>query len=47
MRKLVVVNNREKLSQSGFWGMNAGGWAKTSLGGLSDVDTIQKKGNAA
>jgi hypothetical protein len=27
--------------------MNPGGWANTSAGGLKEVETIQKKGNAA
>jgi hypothetical protein len=47
MRKLVVVNNRPKFSHVGSPGMNVGGWAKTSLGGLNEVDTIQKKGKEA
>jgi len=47
MRKLVAVNNRPKFSQVGSWGMNVGGWAKTSRGGLKEVVAIQKKGKAA
>ena len=47
MRKFVAVKSRQKLSQVGSWGMNAGGWAKTSGGGLNEVETIQKKGKAA
>jgi hypothetical protein len=27
--------------------MKAGGWAKTSAGGLNEVEIIQKKGKAA
>src|SRR5574342_117762 len=47
MRKFVVVNNRPKFSHVGSPGMNVGGWAKTSRGGLNEVDIIQKKGKAA
>src|SRR5574341_316262 len=47
MRKFVVVNSRPKFSHVGSPGMNVGGWAKTSRGGLNEVDIIQKKGKAA
>ncbi len=43
----MAVKSRRKFSQVGSSGMNDGGWAKTSAGGLNEVETIQKKGKAA